>query len=202
MDYTDWLVTDDGNCTPHVPNPYTAPLDPYRLYRFLTEIEDILAEIPDDRARLTAIAPRVRTLLTSSYWLQLEFDPPAPQVGWSVRMLYRDREFPLTVQMVSWLPGQISPVHNHATWGIVALIDGEEKNRFWRRSPTPDSPDRIELAGEKTLVPGDILCLTEDAIHSVEALGDTPTISFNLYGVTDFSRRFEFDPQAQTAKLF
>jgi predicted metal-dependent enzyme (double-stranded beta helix superfamily) len=39
-------------------------------------------------------------------------------------------------------------------------------------------------------------------IHRVEALGDEPTISFNLYGETNYEQRFEFDPVNCTAKTF
>ena len=41
-----------------------------------------------------------------------------------------------------------------------------------------------------------------DAIHSVESLGDEPTITFNIYGETNFSQRFEFDTLTNTAKNF
>jgi predicted metal-dependent enzyme (double-stranded beta helix superfamily) len=41
-----------------------------------------------------------------------------------------------------------------------------------------------------------------DAIHSVESIGNEATITFNLYGVTDFSRRYEFDRVNHTAKKF
>jgi predicted metal-dependent enzyme (double-stranded beta helix superfamily) len=41
-----------------------------------------------------------------------------------------------------------------------------------------------------------------DAIHHVAALGDEPTISFNLYGETDYDRRFDFDPIQGTAQNF
>jgi len=41
-----------------------------------------------------------------------------------------------------------------------------------------------------------------DAIHRVEALGDEPAISFNLYGETNYEQRFEFDPVNSTAKNF
>jgi len=197
MDACNWLVTDDSRSRLLDLDAYRPAIEPYRLYRFLTDLEDILASETDDPRRLQAICPRVRTLLESSYWLQGDFLPPSAQTGWAVKFLYRDFEFPLTVQMVTWLPGQESPVHNHGAWGLVALIAGQERNRLWRRAG-----DGIEPAGELVLNPGDVLCLTPDAIHSVEALGDTPTISFNLYGETDFQARYEFDPVAQTAKLF
>lgn len=197
-----WLITDDGQQTTFGSTDVQAPERVYRLYRFLTDLEDILADESDDSIRVQKIAPLVRQLLTSSYWLQMEYDQPSPKTGWSVNFLYREYEFPLTVQMVAWAPGQVSTIHNHAAWGIVALIGGEEKNHVWRRSPTADSPDRLESVGEISLVPGDIIGFTPGAIHQVEPIGDEPTISFNLYGVTDYKVRYEYDIQAQTAKLF
>jgi predicted metal-dependent enzyme (double-stranded beta helix superfamily) len=60
---------------------------PYRLYRFLTDLEDILEEVEDDQKRLHLICSLVRRLLNSSEWLQFNFLPPDPVTGWSVLML-------------------------------------------------------------------------------------------------------------------
>jgi predicted metal-dependent enzyme (double-stranded beta helix superfamily) len=198
----DWFVDNDSQVEAYYPEERELAAEPYRLYRFLTDLEDILQETSDDRKKMEALAPLVRNLLSSSYWLQLEYNPPSPKLGWSVKMLYEEQDYPLTVQMVAWSPGKSSPIHNHATWGIVAVVSGQEKNQFWRRSPTPEFPDRIELIGEKILEPGDIICLMPDAIHSVESIGNEATITFNLYGITDFSRRYEFDRVNHTAKKF
>ncbi|MEL6131596.1 MAG: cupin [Cyanobacteria bacterium J06628_4] len=197
-----WLIADDGQLTEFHTADVSPPERVYRLYRFLTDLEDILADESDDGRRIQKITPLVRRLLTSSYWLQMEYDPPSSQTGWSVKFLYREHQFPLTVQMVAWAPGQVSTIHNHATWGIVALIGGEEKNHLWRRSPTTDHPHRLETAGEQILEPGDIIGFTPGAIHRVEPMGDEPTVSFNLYGVTDRKTRYQYDVNADTAKLF
>ncbi len=202
MENHNWLVTDDGTLTPFGSATVEDPPQTYRLYRFLTELEDILAATADDAARVQQIAPLVRKLLISSYWLQMEFKQPDPKTGWGVHFLYREHQFPLTVQMVTWRPGTQSTIHNHATWGLVALVGGQERNRLWRRSPTPQSPDRLEAVGEVVLSPGDIITFTPGAIHRVEPLGDEPTISFNLYGVTDFKQRYVFDLEQATAKNF
>ena len=201
-DCENWIVLDDCQKEAYYPPETELPADPYRLFRFLTDLEDVLLNIPDDRDRLKAIMPLVRNLLTSSYWLQMEYDTPSPKTGWSVKTLYREPEYPLTVQMVAWKPGTASPIHNHATWGIVALIDGIEKNRFWKRSPTAEFPDRLELIGEQILEPGEIIGFVPNAIHSVESVGDEPTISFNLYGQTDYPQRFQFDIVKHSAKNF
>ncbi|MDJ0712774.1 MAG: cupin [Prochloraceae cyanobacterium] len=203
MENTDWLVQDDGSCIAcEIPNNWEWSEKPYRLYRFLTDLEDIIETVEDDRQRLEAIRPLVRRLLTSSYWLQGEYREPNPETGWSVLMLYDEIDFPLTVQTVVWEPKKVSPIHNHATWGVVALISGEEKNTFWQRSGDRENRDRIEKVGEKILLPGDIISFTADAIHSVEAISEEPTISFNLYGETNYQQRFEFDIQNHSAKNF
>jgi predicted metal-dependent enzyme (double-stranded beta helix superfamily) len=197
-----WLITANdppqpfGNPNPGEPGPY------YRLYRFLTEIEDILETFHDDLSRLEAITPLVRKLLVSSYWLQMEYNNPEPSTGWAVRYLYQEHEFPLTVQMVTCLPGYTSTIHNHGTWGIVAIVGGHERHQLWRRAPQLGSPERIEPVDSLILNPGDIVALTSNAIHSIEALGDQPTVSFNLYGAIGNHDRYEFDPQTHAAKPF
>ena len=201
-DCENWIVMDDSTRLPYYPPETKLPADPYRLFRFLTDMEDVLNNVSDDGDRLKAIMPLVRHLLTSSYWLQMEYDQPSPKTGWSVKTLYREPEYPLTVQMVAWKPGTVSPIHNHATWGIVALIDGIEKNRFWKRSSTAKHPDKLELVGEQILQPGEIISFMPDAIHSVESVGDEPTISFNIYGKTNYPKRYKFDSVEHTAKNF
>lgn len=190
----DWLVTEDGHCEAH---QISASLsnrellaEPYRLYRFLTDLEDILKHIKDDRRRLEAIRPLVRRLLMSSYWLQTKYLPPPTDPGWSVLTLYNEPYFPFTVQISAWLPDKFSQVHNHATWGVVALISGSEKNIFWRRSslngqqPSSDlkSKNQVVQVGKRILVSGDVISFMPEVIHSIETIGDKPTITFNVYG--------------------
>jgi predicted metal-dependent enzyme (double-stranded beta helix superfamily) len=203
MNCQNWLVSQNGTCQTFDSLSHPEGSDSsYRLYHFLTDLEAVLDRIPDDKLRLQAICPLVRKLLTSSVWLQLTPLQPDPESGWEVLMLYDEPFFSLTIQLVAWAPGMISPIHNHASWGVVALLSGQEKNTFWQRSPTLEFPDRIEAVGDHLLTPGDILCLMPDAIHQVEAIGDQPTISFNLYGETNYDQRFEFDPIHSTAKNF
>ncbi|MBS0016870.1 MAG: cupin [Arthrospira sp. SH-MAG29] len=198
-----WLATNDGRCKAVDWTTQEESLsNPYRLYRFLTNLEDIVANISEDYLRLEAICPLVRQLLNSSSWLQIPMLEPNPETGWEVLMLYDEPFFPLTVQLVAWAPGTVSPIHNHGCWGLVALLSGKEKNSFWRRSPTAEFPDKIELMDEREIMAGDILCFLPDAIHKIEAISPEPTISFNLYGETNYNQRFEFDPVKFMAQTF
>ena len=199
MPNQDWLLTDNGQCENcEIIEETELSANPYRLFRFLTNLEDILQSTNDDKQRLQKIRPLVRRLLNSSEWLHYEYLDPNPDRGWAVTTLYDEPDFPLTVQTVVWLPGSVSPIHNHATWGIVAILSGEEKNTFWKKV----NQEQIEKAGELILSPGDIISLTPDAIHNVEVMGDEPTVSFNLYGETNYNQRFEFDLNNCTAANF
>jgi predicted metal-dependent enzyme (double-stranded beta helix superfamily) len=66
-----------------------------------------------------------------------------------IAILYDEPDFPLTVQTVSWLPGQVSPIHNHATWGVVALISGTEKNTLWRRTNPDGAIEKVDALTSK-----------------------------------------------------
>lgn len=195
-----WLVNNQGECQPYFPSLEQEVAEPYRLYRFLTDLENILGMDIDEEGRIKAIIPAVRQLLTSADWLHTNYAPPNPQTGWSITSIYEEPNYPITVQTVAWNPGNVSPVHNHASWGIVAIISGEEKNTFWRRSL--DNNHKLEKTSEKVLVAGDIVGFTSEAIHCVEPLGQEPCITFNLYGQADFSQRYEFDIIRHTAKNF
>ena len=90
MNEQNWIVTDDGSCSAFGSVTLAPPEQTYRLYRFLTELEDLLQAEFDDAKRVQQIAPLVRKLLVSSYWLQMEYDQPSEKTGWSVRFLYRE----------------------------------------------------------------------------------------------------------------
>lgn len=188
----DWLVTNAGRCEPlpqaSKPN-YGGEC--YRLYRFLTDLEDILSQDLELTQQLAELVPLGRRLLTESYWWQVPDHRPDPELGWAVQTLYDEPFFDLTVQLVTWLPGAGSPIHNHGTWGIIAMISGTELNRFWQNS---GQAQPIQWAGEQSFGAGEIVALMPEVIHQVEVQGAEPTISLNIYGKADYKARFEFDP--------
>jgi predicted metal-dependent enzyme (double-stranded beta helix superfamily) len=203
MQGKDWFAAEDGQhqvCKSA--REWDLLRDNYRLYRFLTEVEDILKDVEDESTCLPTMRMLVRRLIINSYWVQSQFLQPDPKTGISVLLLYDELGFPLTVQTVSFAPGTTSNIHNHGTWGIVAILKGQEKNTFWRRNPTSKFPDKIEKVGAIDLYPGDLISFTSDTIHQVQAVGEEPTVTFNIYGETDPKERFEFDVVNDIAKKF
>jgi predicted metal-dependent enzyme (double-stranded beta helix superfamily) len=210
MKNRDFLVQGDGNWQVFRPaREWDLLRTPYHFHRFLTEVEDILEQTNEkgldeatDLNCLAALCLTVRRLVTNSYWVHTQVPEPHSSTGLSAMMLYDEIGFPLTVQTAIALSETVSTIHSHGNWGIVAILKGEEKNTLWRRIADPAFPERVEAVNELLLLPGDIVCFTPDAIHSIQAVGAEPTFSFSIYGETHHSRRFEFDPLKHTAKNF
>ena len=207
MKTADWLVREDGICCLcQSVHEWNLLAEEYRLYRFLTEVEDIVRlaaeEGIDEESSLSGLRMLVRKLILNCYTVKTRLPGPNQKTGVSVATLYDELGFPLTIQTEMHLPGITSPIHNHGTWGIVMVLEGKQKNTFWKRTPTAEFPHRIHRVGERILEPGDLISFTTEAIHSTEAVGDKPTITFNLYGETYSSKRFQFNLDQQTAKNF
>lgn len=99
----------------------------------------------------------------------------------------------LTIVNIVWKPGMTIVPHNHETWAIIGIYAGQEDNVWWKR--IDDDPDgHIEPAGERTLMPGDVMPMGEDAIHSVTNPLTTPTGAIHIYGGNFFDMpRSEWD---------
>jgi predicted metal-dependent enzyme (double-stranded beta helix superfamily) len=199
MVLVDWLINEIGETEPCDRVGEIAPSgEYYRLYHFLSDLERVLKKEPNDRVRLAIVRGMVRQLLTSSYWLQNAISPPDPQTGWSLTKLYDEPFFPWTLQNSAWAPGLPSPIHNHGTWGVVAVISGQEHNTFWRR--TSPGSNQVEQVGECTLNAGDVISFLPQTIHSIKVLGDKPAITMKVYGqMTQEVQYFQPDPTGVAA---
>ncbi|WP_425216261.1 cupin [Tumidithrix helvetica] len=206
MSGKDWIVTDDGHCESRPTcREWDLIRDKYYFHEFLTEIITLLRNVPneaDEWDYLPQIRMRVRQLTINSYWLHTQYPKPCSKTGIGTRTLYDEIGYPLTVQTAAFAPGVSSNIHNHGTWGVVAVLMGQEKHTFWQRVPDPQFPHKIEVVGEKVLSAGEIISFMPNAIHQVTAIGDAPAFSFTLYGDTQPRSRFIFDVTHHTAKPF
>jgi predicted metal-dependent enzyme (double-stranded beta helix superfamily) len=124
------------------------------------------------------------------------FPPP----GGPTNVLYQiasdsDGQYTLYVSVAN--KGKATPPHNHATWATIVAIEGEERNKLYRRTDDRRSLDAITLeqTGEHVVRAGEPICLMPDDIHSIHVESETPALHLHLYGrrLEDLKARLQFD---------
>ncbi len=177
---------------------------PYRLYHFLTDVDRVLELHEEPWQIMQGLLPLVRRLVGQSDWLDAAYLQSDPEGPWAVYTLFDAPDYPLTVQTAVWSPGQTFPPHNHAGWGILAVLSGMEENTLWRRADESSGEGPAPLVEEKKLQfqTGDIVAFDPHVIHSVQIPAKTPAATFNIYGPADFSSRLEYELDTGTAHLF
>ena len=89
----------------------------------ISELNLLLSHnIGDDVARCTIIAERLRGFLRPD-WL-----PPEARIGgndcYQRHLIYEDSAGRFCVGSFVWKPGQETPVHDHACWGVFGVVRG------------------------------------------------------------------------------
>jgi predicted metal-dependent enzyme (double-stranded beta helix superfamily) len=101
----------------------------------------------------------------------------------------------LTILNLTWAPGMQFMPHNHNMWATIGIYAGQEDNVFWRRLDDPSAGGRIESAGAKSLIAGDVTTLGHDIIHSVTNPTARFTCALHVYAGDFFAApRSEWDP--------
>jgi predicted metal-dependent enzyme (double-stranded beta helix superfamily) len=96
-------------------------------------------------------------------------------------VLYVDPESAFVITAITWLPGQMSPVHGHQVWCAYGIAEGElTEEQFQEKFGALRSvASRVYKAGE--LADRDLECR---AIHRVSNRTSGTIVSLHLYGVS------------------
>lgn len=95
-------------------------------------------------------------------------------------LLYVDPENDFVVTAITWLPGQISPVHGHYVWCAYGVAEGVLTEETFR-APGP----LLEPLDTKTIRAGELadIDLGGPIYHRVSNRTDRPLVTLHVYGV-------------------
>lgn len=83
-------------------------------------------------------------------------------------------------------PGASDVPHEHCTWGVLIGLEGVGCNTVFEMVDICQR--RVREVTHEIVAPGDIIILGADAIHALDAHGDLPFVTLNLYGSPITSR--------------
>jgi predicted metal-dependent enzyme (double-stranded beta helix superfamily) len=103
----------------------------------------------------------------------------------AMNLLYMPKDKMFSVNGAVWLPGQTTPIHDHLTWAMVSLFDGEERESIYRRTDDKSNSKvaKLELASERINKPGHITILGEAGIHKIDNISAATSRSIHVYGI-------------------
>jgi predicted metal-dependent enzyme (double-stranded beta helix superfamily) len=100
-------------------------------------------------------------------------------------VLHSEPDGSFSIVALVWLPGHVTPIHDHVTWCVFGVIQGTECEELFelnqQRTCLVEAGHRVNRTGEVSgfAPPGDI--------HRVRNAGNLTAISLHIYG-TDVSR--------------
>jgi predicted metal-dependent enzyme (double-stranded beta helix superfamily) len=176
------------------------------LNNFITDVKAILdSEGPTD-AGLARIAERMRPLTREPLLTETteEFGNAHDGIRRQSRPLYTD-ETGLTLVRGRFPHHTNTPIHNHGTWGIIAVYSGVDRLQEYCRLDGGEGAGHaeIELIGERILRPGDTAIIPHPPqdIHAQQGAEGTDACEFVLFGKNAMNiPRLYFDPEAKTAE--
>jgi predicted metal-dependent enzyme (double-stranded beta helix superfamily) len=174
---------------------------PKRLVEDLRVLRDSAANEADMVAQVPDLAKRL--VLMKNNWLRTYMCVPheGDRSGAAIYTLHEEPDHSLAVFVVTWLPGDETPPHDHATWAVIAGLDGHETNHWWKRVDDGSRQDyaEVERAGSQRIDPATIIAMPGGAIHSLHNDSGGVSITLHIYGMNvDYTDRRKYDPARHT----
>ena len=126
------------------------------------------------------VAPALTQALADRSWLRAEHRVGDP-TRYMRHVLYVDPDGAFVMTAITWLPGQVSPVHGHQVWCAYGVAEGElTEDRFQQTN------GNLSLVKTHVYKPGEIAERDVDcsAIHRVSNRSRGTIVSLHLYGVS------------------
>lgn len=179
----------------------------YSIRAFVADLKALREQSPCEAVMLRGARACARRLQLSRHaWLRASMCVPGAQPGTAgVHLLHEEPDHTLATFVVAWLPGAETPPHDHATWAVIAGLEGRETQHWWKRVDDGSTQGyaEVERFHSEPIDPGGIITMVSGAIHSLHNDSDGPSVSLHVYGMNvDFTDRHRFDPVARTTSSY
>lgn len=177
----------------------------YCFEDFIADLEMITSVEKDQAEVIRKISRKMRLLVASPEEFLTEEEREASKDHYARHLVHIDRRRRFVVMSAVWMPGQGTPVHDHGTWGLMAIRQGELKVTNYLRLDDRSKPGYAKLRESTGLYagPGNVSYVLppNEEIHKVENGSDQTTYSLHVYG-RDIVECNVYDLDACTVKPY
>src|SRR5207245_2421692 len=105
----------------------------YSTSQFARDVDTCVRKCPNESEVLRWIKPLLEKLVRSPGSVPAEaFAPRKDRFAMNLIHMPRDERFSMVGGV--WHPGQTTPIHDHLTWALIGVYDGEEREALLRRT--------------------------------------------------------------------
>lgn len=163
----------------------TATAPGFGLGDYVRAIEDVLDRRPSNRLIIREVSVATKKLCADDRWLEERFRVGSPDY-YTRHLLHRDPKNRFVVLSLVWMPGQMTPIHDHACWGVMGLIQNSLEEVCYDRLDDGSRPEFAELEQSRGTDVGQggvaYLLPPYEEIHRIGNTSNKPTISLHVYG--------------------
>ena len=171
-------------------------LEGYTLQDFTQDVDRIVREYSSESEILLYLKPALVKLVGSPGSVPTEaFTPRKDRFAMNLLKMPEDEAYSIIGGV--WHPGQTTPIHDHLTWALIGVYEGEEREALFRRIDDGSNPKiaKIQQVSERVNKKGQVTVLGHSGIHRVDNISLKPTTSVHIYG-RDIgnAERHSYDP--------
>ncbi len=151
------------------------------LGRLVQAISEVVIVGGDLASTAEGVANVLRSWVTRQDLLATDQCEPDPR-HYRQHVLHVEPDGNFSVVALVWLPGQVTPIHDHISWCVVGVHRGQELETRYRQAEEDGKSWLVEL--DQCVNPtGSVAALTPPGdIHRVANGGDDLAISLHVYG--------------------
>jgi 3-mercaptopropionate dioxygenase len=171
-------------------------LEGYTVQNFIQDVDRIVRGYPSESEILLNLKPALEKIVSSPGSIPTKaFTPRKDRFAMNLIQMPEDEAYSIIGGV--WHPGQTTPIHDHLTWAMIGVYDGEEREALFRRTDDASNPKiaKIQQVSERVNKKGHVTVLGHRGIHRVDNVSLKPTLSVHIYG-RDIgnAERHSYDP--------
>jgi len=168
----------------------------YVLQEFIQDVDRVIKGYSSESEILLHLKPVLERLVSSPASIPAKaFTPRKDRFAMNLLQMPEDEAYSIIGGV--WYPGQTTPIHDHLTWALIGVYEGEEREALFRRADDGSNPRlaKIQQVSERLHKKGHVTVLGHSGIHRVDNISLKPTLSVHVYG-RDIRRaeRHSYDP--------
>lgn len=176
----------------------------YSIRAFTEDVENAVRSQASESDALRQLRPLMERLINTPGSIPAEAFVPRKD-RFSNNLIYRPDDKAFSIMGGNWAPGQTTPIHDHLTWAVVGVYEGEERESIYKRTDDGSDPKvaKLEKVSERMNTKGHVTVLGGSGIHRIDNVSKTPSLSVHMYGLDiGTTERHSYDPVTGVVSKF